>query len=156
VTVTPAVTEPAAFVAVSVAVVVAGRATVREPEVPTVPMLGLIETDVAPVVLQVSVDDAPGAIEISEAVSVAVVGAAGDTVVTVTVAAAVTEPPAPVAVRCRVVAAGDASRPRYCHSSDRDTDRGGVTRRHVSVAATPATIGTGLRSMSPWAPRHPA
>jgi len=56
-TVTVAVTEPFAFVAVSVYVVFVVGETVAEPAVATEPTEGLIETDVAPVVFQESVAD---------------------------------------------------------------------------------------------------
>jgi hypothetical protein len=72
------------------------------PDAATLPIFWLIETVVAPVVLHVSMEAAPNAIEVGNAVNVAV-GAGVDA--TVTVAVAVTEPAAFVAVRVYVVVA---------------------------------------------------
>ena len=70
--------------------------TDRVPDAATVPMPWLIETLVALVLDQVSVEAAPGVIEAGEALSVTV--GSGGGAVTVTDAAAVTEPVAFVAV----------------------------------------------------------
>ena len=70
--------------------------TDRVPDAATVPMPWLIETVVAFVLDQVSVDAAPDVIEVGEALSVT--AGSGGGVVTVTVAVAVTEPVALVAV----------------------------------------------------------
>ena len=70
------------------------------PDVATVPMPWLIETVVAFVLDQVSVDVAPDAMDVGEALIVTVGG-----VMTVTVAVAVTEPAELVAVTVYVVVA---------------------------------------------------
>jgi hypothetical protein len=80
-------------------VVVADGETEVEPELATRPTPLLIDTDVAPVVDQLSVDDCPGATDAGSAVRLAVGGAG----LTVTVAELVVVPPAPVAVSVYVV-----------------------------------------------------
>jgi hypothetical protein len=80
VTVTVAVADPPAPVAVAVKVVVAGGETVSEPEVGNVPLPpGVIATEVALVLFQVSVADWPAEIVVGEAVNctVTALGAAG-------------------------------------------------------------------------------
>ena len=72
VTVAVAVTEPAELVAVTVYVVVAVGLTDLVPDAVTVPMLWSIETVVAFVLDQVSVDAAPDVIEVGEALIVTV------------------------------------------------------------------------------------
>jgi hypothetical protein len=93
VTAAVAVVDPTLLVAVSVYVVVAAGDTLRVPLVATDPMPWLMLTVVALVVVHVSVDAPPAVIEAGAALSVA-----EGTGLTVTVAVAVTEPAAFVAV----------------------------------------------------------
>jgi hypothetical protein len=100
VTVTVAVAVPPGPVAVAVYVVVAAGVTVAEAAgANPVPTPLSISTVVALVVVHESVEEAPGAIDMGNALNV-IVGA-GDCAVTVTLA--VTVPPSPVAVATKVV-----------------------------------------------------
>ncbi len=74
--------------------------TLREPEATgvTEPIPRLILKEVAPLVVQVRVDEVPGWMLVGDAVSVHVGAGGGGVEVTVTVALHVIVPPAPVAV----------------------------------------------------------
>jgi hypothetical protein len=96
VTVTCLVTLPVALVAVSVKVVVAYSVPVALPEEETAPTLGVIEQDVAPVVLQLNVVLPPALILEGLAVKLFITG--GEAAETVTVACLVTLPTELVAV----------------------------------------------------------
>lgn len=115
VTAVVAVTEPAAFVAVSVYVVVADGLTLAEPLADAdVIDPGEIATDVAPVVTQLSVLLPPALIPVGLALNEVIVGIFG--LFTVIVAVAVTVPVLLVAVNVYVVVAAGLS------ASDPSTD----------------------------------
>jgi hypothetical protein len=101
-TVAVAVAVPAEFVAVRVYVVVEAGCTVADPNPPTAPTVGAIDTVVAPVVAHASVEDPPGMIALGVAVKEVIVGAGK---VTVTVTVPVTEAAKFVAVIVYVVVA---------------------------------------------------
>jgi hypothetical protein len=96
VTVTCLVTLPVALVAVNVNVVVVVSEPVALPEAETGPTLGAIETDVAPLVLQLSVVLPPALMLEGLAVKLFITG--GEAAATVTVACPVTLPAALLAV----------------------------------------------------------